>query len=328
MSQQAVRETDLPGLVRRGKVRDIYDLGERLMVVASDRISAFDVIMNEPVPGKGRLLTAMSKFWFEKLPACSPHHLDYVVDETHVPRGYEAHVSQLAGRAMVVRKAVVLPVECVVRGYLAGSGWKDYQATGCVSGVKLPTGLRQAEKLATPIFTPSTKAESGHDEPIDFEAAVRALAGFLKSAPLTAEARGRLLVRMTYLTHVDARTILDVTARLLMEEARARSIEIYAQAAAHAAGCGIILADTKFEFGLCNGVLTLVDEVLTPDSSRFWPAESWRVGENPPSFDKQYLRDYLNSLGWDKKPPPPGIPGDVMEKTRGRYEEAWKALVQ
>lgn len=326
MKQQAVRETDLPGLIRRGKVRDIYDLGERLMVVASDRISAFDVIMKEPVPGKGKLLTAMSKFWLEKLPACSPHHLDFVVDGTHVPRGYESHVPHLDGRAMVVKKATVLPIECVVRGYLAGGGWKEYLATGRVSGVKMPPGLRQAEKLAEPIFTPSTKAESGHDEPIDFDAAIANLSAFLPGAPLTSENRARLLIRMTYLSHADNRTIYNVAARILMEEARERSLEIYLQAAAHAAGRGIILADTKFEFGLCNGVLTLVDEVLTPDSSRFWPAESWRVGENPPSFDKQYLRDYLNSLGWNKQPPPPEIPQEVIDKTRDRYEQAWRAL--
>lgn len=318
----------LPGLLRRGKVRDIYDLGQCLLIVASDRISAFDVIMNEPVPGKGRLLTGMTRFWFDHLPACRPNHLEYVVDAAHVPPGFEAWAQELTGRAMVVRRATVLPIECVVRGYLAGSGWKDYQATGRVSGIALPAGLREAERLPAPIFTPSTKAESGHDEPIDFDTAVQQLTKFLKSAPLSTDERNRMRMRATYLSLADSRTIDHETARLLLEEARGRALAIYSAAAEHAAQRGIILADTKFEFGLCNGVLTLVDEVLTPDSARFWPADSWRPGSNPPSYDKQFLRDYLNSLTWNKQPPPPPIPAEVIQQTLSRYEQALISLTR
>ncbi len=287
----AVLRTELPGLLARGKVRDIYDLGEHLMIVATDRISAFDVVMNEPVPGKGVLLTRLSAFWLGALPAARPHHLDYVVGPQRVPTGYAAFADQLSGRAMVVQRARVVPVECVVRGYLVGGGWKEYQERGSVSGVALPAGLRLAERLPQPIFTPSTKAAEGHDEPISFEQAC-AIAG-----------------------------------RETMEIARRRSLALYEEAARHAARCGILLADTKFEFGLRGDELLLIDEVLTPDSSRFWPADAWRPGENPPSFDKQYLRDYLNGLDWPKRPPPPPIPGHVLTATQQKYVEAAERLM-
>lgn len=324
---EAMREADRRGLMRRGKVRDIYDLGnDELMIVASDRISAFDVVMNEPVPGKGKLLTAMSRFWLECLPTCSPHHLKYVVDAEHAPPSYEQRRDELSGRAMVVRQAIVLPIECVVRGYLAGSGWKDYQATRVVSGVTLPSGLKLADRLSEPVFTPSTKAVSGHDEPISFDEAVERLAEFLRAAPFKTGERDQLRVRAMYLSGADPRAVDHFWARQLLKEARARSLAIYTQAAEHARRRGIILADTKFEFGLCRGELTLVDEVLTPDSSRFWPSDQWRPGENPPSFDKQFLRDYLNSLPWPKTPPPPPIPADILAKTQARYAQAFELL--
>ena len=287
---RAVLNTDLPGLTGRGKVRDLVDLGERLMIVATDRISAYDVVMNEPVPGKGVVLTRMSQFWLETLRACQPHHLDYVVSAERVPKGYERYVAQLAGRAMVVRRAEVLPVECVVRGYLIGGGWREYQQSGRVSGIELPAGLQPAEKLPEPLFTPSTKATNGHDEPISFEQAC------------------------------------ESAGRERMQQARERSLAIYNEAARIAEKRGIILADTKFEFGVADGELLLVDEVLTPDSSRFWPADAWEVGKNPPSFDKQFLRDYLSTLDWDKRPPPPAIPADIITRTRQRYVEAYTLL--
>lgn len=290
MTPTPILRTDLPGLRNRGKVRDMYDLGDRLMIVASDRISAFDVVMDQPVPGKGVVLTRLSRFWFETLAACRPHHLDYIVEEGRVPAGYEAYVDQLRGRAMVCLKAEVLPVECVVRGYLVGGGWKEYQASGRVSGVELPAGLRLAARLPAPIFTPSTKASDGHDEPISFEQAA-AIIGADRAA-----------------------------------EARDRALAIYAEAAAYAERRGIILADTKFEFGVRDGEMILIDEALTPDSSRFWPADRWQEGTNPPSFDKQYLRDYLETLDWNKQPPPPPIPPQIIEQTAARYVEAFERL--
>jgi phosphoribosylaminoimidazole-succinocarboxamide synthase len=271
-------------------VRDLYDLHDRLMIVATDRISAFDVVMEQPVPNKGAVLTQMSKFWFETLPACVPHHLEYVVSDQHVPSGYEEHLEHLRGRAMVCKKAQVLPIECVVRGYIVGGGWEEYQQTGHVSGIKLPTGLRLAGRLPEPLFTPSTKATDGHDQPVSFEHAC------------------------------------DIAGGDAMESARSRALEIYTQAAAHAEKRGIILADTKFEFGVCDGQLLLIDEVLTPDSSRFWPADAWVPGTNPPSFDKQFLRDYLNALNWDKNPPPPKIPDEIIVQTSTRYVEAYQLL--
>jgi phosphoribosylaminoimidazole-succinocarboxamide synthase len=297
--QPVVVNTDLPRLLKRGKVRDVYDLDDALMIVATDRISAFDVVMGEPVPDKGVVLTGLTRFWLETLPGCAAHHLQYVVGPERVPAGYEAFHDQLDGRAMVVRKASALPVECVVRGYLAGSGWRDYQARRSVSGVRLPKGLRQAERLAEPIFTPSTKAEAAHDEPVSFDEACDIATKFMLDCGA-----------------------LPGAGEALMIEARRRSLEIYRQGREFAEQRGIIIADTKFEFGVWRNQLLLIDEVLTPDSSRFWPAEGWSVGDNPPSFDKQFLRDYLASLKWNKQPPPPPLPEEIVAQTRARYLEA------
>ena len=289
-TEPSVFETRLPGLSRRGKVRDLYDLGDRLMIVATDRISAFDVVMAQPIPGKGRVLTRLSQFWLERLADAAPHHLDYVATAQRLPPGYEPHADQLAGRAMIVRKTRVLPVECVVRGYIVGGGWREYQQLGSISGVKLPAGLRLADKLPEPIFTPSTKAEHGHDEPISFERAC------------------------------------ELAGPEWMRAARERSIALYRAASEFAAQRGVILADTKFEFGLLGDELILIDETLTPDSSRFWPGDQWRPGENPPSFDKQFLRDYLDTLAWGKTPPPPELPEDIIQRTAERYREAERRL--
>jgi phosphoribosylaminoimidazole-succinocarboxamide synthase len=287
----------------RGKVRDIYKTGGRLMIVATDRISAFDVVMEQPIPGKGVLLTQMSRFWLETLPACTPHHLDYVVADEQVPPEYAPHVEQLRGRAMIVKRADILPIECIIRGYLAGSGWKDYQATGMVSGVRLPAGLRKSERLPEPIFTPSTKASLGHDEAITFEQAGELVRQFLA-----------------------VKRSVTVEAHALLEAVRRRALDIYAQAARHAEQRGIIIADTKFEFGLFNGELLLVDEVLTPDSSRFWPQDQYQVGRDQPSFDKQFLRDYLESIAWPKQPPPPPLPPEIVSRTCEKYEDAYRRL--
>jgi len=303
MKWQPVEQTSLPGLISRGKVRDMYRLGDRLMIVATDRISAFDVVMPRPIPGKGILLTQMSRFWLSTLPACQPHHLEFVVEDRNVPEPYAGFADQLCGRAMVVKRVHILPVECIVRGYLAGSGWKEYQANGTICGVSLPADLRRAQKLPTPIFTPSTKATIGHDQNISFEQAGELVGRFLAD-----------------------RGAASRDGRELMEHVRRRSIEIYQQAARHAERCGIIIADTKFEFGLYNGELLLADEVLTPDSSRFWPADQYRVGQDPPSLDKQFLRDYLESVHWDKQPPPPWLPDEIVARTRERYEDAYCRL--
>ena len=278
--------TSLPLLVR-GKVRDVYAVGDdHLLIVTTDRLSAFDVILPDPIPGKGAVLTAVSNFWFEQTRDLVPNHLSDLSLADVLPNADER--SQVEGRAIVVKKLRALPVEAIVRGYLIGSGWKDYQASGQICGIKLPPGLQQAAKLAEPIFTPSTKAEVGaHDENIDFEQ-TRSLLG-------------------------------DVLA----EQVRDVSIAIYDRCAAYALERGIIIADTKFEFGLDDeGRLYLIDEVLTPDSSRFWPVEEYEVGISPPSFDKQFVRDYLETLDWDKTPPPPILPPEIIQKTRARYEEA------
>jgi phosphoribosylaminoimidazole-succinocarboxamide synthase len=290
---------ELP-LIARGKVREMYDLGEvgesaehptgALLMVASDRISTYDAVHPTPIPDKGKVLTGLSVFWFERTAGIVANHLISTVDG--VPE-------EALGRALVVRRLEMLPVECVVRGYITGSGWKDYQATGAVSGIELPAGLRESERLPEPIFTPSTKADVGHDEAIDFEGAV-ALVG----------------------------------DRALMERVRDASLELYSFAAEHARANGVILADTKFEFGLDAGgrdsgsaaTLVLGDEVLTPDSSRYWPADEYEVGRGQPSFDKQYVRDWASASGWDKKPPAPAIPQDVVSGTRARYVEAYERI--
>ncbi len=303
MPLQVVEQTSLPGLINRGKVRDIYRVGNRLMIVATDRISAFDVVMPCPIPGKGILLTQMSRFWMRTLPACRPHHLEFVVDDENVPEMYAGWTDQLRARAMVVKRVEILPVECIVRGYLAGSGWKEYQAEGTVCGVSLPAGLRRAEKLPAPIFTPSTKATTGHDQNISFDEACALADQF-----------------------VMARGGGSGAGRELMERVRRRSLEIYEQAARHAEQRGIIIADTKFEFGLHDGELLLADEVLTPDSSRFWPADQYRLGQDPPSLDKQYVRDYLESVHWNKQPPAPALPDEIVQRTRERYEDAFRRL--
>ena len=281
-------KTDFPGLnlLHRGKVRDIYKVGGYLLIVATDRLSAFDVVLPTPIPGKGRILTQMSLFWFEKLKDLVPNHL-VQADVTQFPEELKPFSKSLEGRSMLVKEAKPLPVECIVRGYIAGSGWKDYLRTGSVCGIKLPEGMLESQQLPDAIFTPSTKADVGsHDENISFEQ-VRKLLG------------------------------KDVA-----EKARDISIRLYKIAADYARERGVIIADTKFELGISDGELILIDEVLTPDSSRFWPAEDYSPGRSQPSFDKQFVRDYLESISWDKKPPGPELPADIAEKTRQRYLEA------
>ena len=288
----AVVQTDLAGLTLRGrgKVRDIYDLGEHYLIVASDRLSAFDVVLPTPIPNKGKVLTQMSEFWFKHLGDVVPNHL-ITTRLQDFPPEVQRHREQVQGRSMLVRKATVFPVECVVRGYLAGSGLKDYQKTGAVCGIRLPAGLRESDRLPEPIFTPATKAEVGlHDENIS-----------------EAEA-GRLIG-------------VDTIQRL-----KALSLEIYRRAADFAAGRGIIVCDTKFEFGLVDGRITLVDEVLTPDSSRFWPADQYSPGKPQPSYDKQFVRDYLEQIGFNKQPPGPALPADVVRATSAKYVEALTQL--
>jgi len=287
MTAQALLNTDLPSLqlLARGKVRDIYDLGDELLIVATDRISAFDSILANGIPDKGKVLTALSKFWFDFTSGIARNHM-ITTDLAQMGHGLKQYADQLDGRSMLVRKAKVMPVECVVRGYLAGSGWKDYVADGTVSGVKLPSGLRQADKLPEPIFTPSSKAESGHDEPITQEQVEKTIG---KEAG---------------------------------DYIRDKSIEIYVKAADYALERGIIIADTKFEWGIDDDGYLIVDEILTPDSSRFWDVGGYKPGTSPLSFDKQFVRDYLEASGWDKEPPAPGLPAEIVEKTRAKYVEA------
>ncbi len=289
---QALFQSDIKSLklLHRGKVRDIYDVdAKRLLIVTTDRLSAFDVIMNEPIPRKGEVLTTVSNFWFEKLKAILPNQLTGDAPESVVAPD---EVDQVRGRAIVVKKLKALPIEAIVRGYLVGSGWKDYQKTSSVCGIPLPAGLREADKLPQPLFTPSTKAALGqHDENISFEQAA------------------------------------ELIGRPLAEQVRDAAIALYKTAADYAATKGIIIADTKFEFGQDDsGKLYLIDEALTPDSSRFWPADQYRPGSNPPSFDKQYVRDYLESIKWDKKPPAPKLPPEVIAKTSEKYQEALKRI--
>jgi len=284
-----VWQTDFPGLklASRGKVRDLYEVGDDLLLVATDRLSAFDVVLPTPIPDKGRVLTQLSLFWFKTLGDIIPHH---VLSATEFPPPADVYSQQLAGRSMLCRKTRPLPIECVVRGYLAGSGWKDYRTSGKVCGVALPPGLRESDRLPAPIFTPSTKATSGHDENISFDEVVARVGGERA------------------------------------EELRSVSLQIYRRAAAYAEPRGILLADTKFEFGLIGDRLIWIDEALTPDSSRFWPAQGYQPGRSQPSFDKQYVRDYLESIGWNKQPPGPQLPPEVVERTRAKYREAYRLL--
>jgi phosphoribosylaminoimidazole-succinocarboxamide synthase len=285
---QLVLQTDLPGLnlVTRGKVRDIFDLGDALLMVTSDRISAFDVIMNEPIPDKGFVLTQISCFWFRQMEDIVRNHI-ISTDVKDYPAVCHPYAELLQGRSMLVKKAKPLPVECIVRGYVSGSGWKDYNSTGAISGIKLPAGLVESDRLTEPIFTPSTKAELGaHDENISFE------------------------------------KMVELCGKDLAEKARDYTIKIYSRARDLADQKGIIIADTKFEFGVYNGELIIIDECMTPDSSRFWPRDQYKPGGAQPSFDKQFLRDYLETLDWGKVAPPPPLPPEIVAKTADKYREA------
>src|SRR5215468_9642863 len=287
---KVIRETNFAGIapMARGKVRDIYDLGDRLLLVATDRLSAFDVVMPTPIPDKGRVLTQLSLFWFDLLKDILPNH---VISATEFPAPFDKYRDDLAGRSMVVKKTNPLPIECVARGYLSGSGWKEYRAAGQICGIPLPAGLQESSKLPEVIFTPATKAATGHDENISFE----------RSA--------------------------EMIGAQLAEKVRATTLEIYRRAAAYAEPRGILLADTKFEFGLLNNELIWIDEALTPDSSRFWPAAQYQPGGPQPSYDKQFVRDYLERIRWPKTPPGPELPSDVIDGTRAKYREAYRILV-
>jgi phosphoribosylaminoimidazole-succinocarboxamide synthase len=284
-----VWETNFPGmkLLSRGKVRDLYEVGNDLLLVATDRLSAFDVVLPTPIPDKGKVLTQLSLFWFDTLRDIVPNH---VLSATKFPAPASDFSKELAGRSMLCRRTKPLPVECVVRGYLVGSGWNDYRKTGKVCGIELPQGLRESDRLPEPLFTPSTKATTGHDENISFDQVVETIGG-----PLA-------------------------------EQVRNLSIEIYRRAAAYAEPRGILLADTKFEFGTIGDQLIWIDEALTPDSSRFWPAAGYTPGQSQPSFDKQYVRDYLEKIGWNKKAPGPQLPQEVVAATQAKYREAYRLL--
>jgi phosphoribosylaminoimidazole-succinocarboxamide synthase len=281
---------DLPGIkkLRSGKVREVFDLGETLLFVVTDRLSAFDVILPDPIPHKGAVLNQLSAFWFKRFDRIDNHFV--TADFEKFPKELQGFRGQLAGRSMIVKKTKPLTVECVVRGYLAGSGWKEYQKSQSVCGIKLPSGLKLASQLPEPIFTPSTKADEGHDENIDMQECARILGGEM------------------------ATRVKDL------------SLQIYSAGRDHAAQRGIIVADTKFEFGTGDGKLLLIDECLTPDSSRFWPKDQYAVGQSPPSFDKQFVRDYLETLDWNKTPPAPKLPPEVIEKTSAKYVEAFEKL--
>lgn len=287
---RAVDKTELPfKLFKRGKVRDIYEIDDNLLIVATDRISAFDFVLPDPIPNKGIYLTQLSIFWFEKMKDIIDNHL-ISGDVEDFPDELKDYRDVLDKRSMLVTKTEVIPVECIVRGYLSGSGWKEYQKKGEICGVKLPKGLRESEKLDEPIFTPTTKAEKGHDMPITFE------------------------------------QLKDMVGKETAEKLRDLSIEIYEKARDYAYQRGIIIADTKFEFGVKDGEIILVDELLTPDSSRFWPLDAYEPGKPQPSFDKQYVRDYLTSTGWDKNSPPPHLPEEVIRETEKKYREAFERL--
>jgi phosphoribosylaminoimidazole-succinocarboxamide synthase len=281
---------DLPGIkkLRSGKVREVFDLGETVLFVATDRLSAFDVILPDPIPHKGAVLNQLSAFWFERFRKIDNHFVTADFDE--FPQELRPFRDQLAGRSMIVRKTTPLPVECVVRGYLAGSGWKEYQESQSVCGEKLPSGLKLASRLPEPIFTPATKSDAGHD------------------------------------LNINMKECRQILGNEMAERVRGLSLQIYAAGRDHAAGRGIIVADTKFEFGVIDGKLLLIDECLTPDSSRFWPKDQYAVGQSPPSFDKQFVRDYLETLDWDKTPPAPSLPQDVIAKTSAKYVEAFERL--
>jgi phosphoribosylaminoimidazole-succinocarboxamide synthase len=286
-----VFETQLPGLklMARGKVRDVYDLGDKLLIVSTDRLSAFDCVLPTPIPDKGKVLNGLSRFWFSFLGDTPKNHL-ITTDVNEMGHGLEAHRETLAGRSMLTVKAKVFPVECVVRGYLMGSGWKEYQEKGSVCGIALQRGLTNGSKLDQPIFTPATKAQSGHDQNISFEQACEAI------------------------------------GQSNAEKLRELSLSIYQRAAAHALTRNIIIADTKFEFGVWNNEIILVDEVLTPDSSRFWPKQQWTPGQTQLSYDKQFVRDYLEGIGWNKQPPAPPLPETVVMKTREKYVDAYRQI--
>jgi phosphoribosylaminoimidazole-succinocarboxamide synthase len=286
-----VFETKLPGmkLIARGKVRDVYDLNENLLIVSTDRLSAFDCVLPTPIPDKGKVLNGLSRFWFQFLGDIPKNHL-ITTDVTQMGHGLEAHADILAGRSMLVKKADVFPIECVVRGYLMGSGWKEYQEKGAVCGIPLPRGLTNGSRLDQPIFTPATKAKSGHDQNISFEEA-SALIGQHNA-----------------------------------EKLRELTTSVYERASAHALTRDIIIADTKLEFGVAGGEIILVDEVLTPDSSRFWPRQQWTPGQTQLSYDKQFVRDYLEGIGWNKQPPAPPLPDTVVQKTREKYVDAYKQI--
>ena len=290
-NNETVLQLELPGVkkLKSGKVREVFDLGDRLLFVASDRLSAFDVIMPNGIPRKGEVLTQISYFWFAQTESFQPNHLLSRANDP-LPKNLQPFASQLARRSMIVKKAQPLAIECVVRGYLAGSGWKEYQKSQTVCGIKLPAGLTESAELPEPIFTPSTKAEAGHDENISFEEACK------------------------------------ITGKELATQARDLSLRIYRAGRDYARQRGIIIADTKFEFGLSDGKLILIDEVLTPDSSRFWPADQYSPGRGQPSFDKQFVRDYLETLNWNKTPPGPKLPDDVVARTSAKYIEAYERL--
>jgi phosphoribosylaminoimidazole-succinocarboxamide synthase len=281
---------ELPGIkkLRSGKVREVFELGETLLFVATDRLSAFDVILPDPIPHKGAVLNQLSAFWFKRFDKIDNHFVTADFDE--FPQELHAFRDQLTGRSMIVRKTKPLPVECVVRGYLAGSGWKEYQESQSVCGIKLPSALKQASKLPESIFTPATKAETGHDE------------------------------------NIDMKRCAEILGQEIADRVKKLSLEIYSKGRDHAAQHGIIVADTKFEFGVLDEKLLLIDECLTPDSSRFWPKDQYALGQSPPSFDKQFIRDYLETLDWDKTPPAPSLPQDVIAKTSAKYVEAFERL--
>jgi phosphoribosylaminoimidazole-succinocarboxamide synthase len=291
MNTDVLLQTNLPGveLLARGKVRDIYRIGDNLLIIATDRISAFDYILATGIPRKGEVLTQLSLFWFDFLKDVLPTHL-ITADVNDYPEPLAAYRDQLEGRSMLVRRARMLEVECVARGYLSGSGWKDYLATGGICGIPLPAGLQESAELPEPIFTPATKAQSGHDINISFEEAAA------------------------------------IVGRGVAEQVRDLTLDVYRRAARYARDCGIIIADTKFEFGFIDGQLILADEALTPDSSRFWPASGYQPGGPQPSFDKQYVRDYLESIRWNKQPPAPALPDDVARNTSAKYLEAYRLL--